>query len=69
MPILTLKYKLPEEQSEADIALNAGLMHSILHDIGQYRRQLYKYEERELIPRAEVEQKLAELLAELPDIG
>lgn len=63
MPILTLKFKLPEERAEAELAQKAAALHSMLWDIAQYRRSLYKYDDRELIPREEVEQKLAELLA------
>lgn len=64
MPILTLKFKLPEEREEAELAQIAGRLHSMLYEIAMYRRQLYKYEEREQLPKAEVEQKLAELLAD-----
>jgi hypothetical protein len=64
MPILTLKFKLPEEHEEAELAQQAGELYSMLWDIAQYARTLRKYDDRESIPKDEVEQKLAELLSD-----
>jgi len=43
MPKATLTFDLPEEQSEFDIANNAGKYYSILWDLDQYLRNFIKY--------------------------
>ncbi len=62
MPKLTLTFDLPEERSEASLAQAAGKLYSVCHDIAQYKRTLYKYDERDTLPKEEVIDKLSELL-------
>jgi hypothetical protein len=64
MPIAKLEYNLPEENEEFKTAVNAGTLSCVCHNISRYVRELYKYEEREMLPKEEVEQKLRELLAD-----
>ena len=43
MPKLKLKFKLPEEQPEANLALKGGEYFVVLHDIDQKLRDITKY--------------------------
>jgi len=43
MPKATLIFDLPEEQSEFDIANNAGKYYSVLWELDQYLRNFIKY--------------------------
>lgn len=43
MPKLKLKFKLPEEQSEANLALKGGDYFVVLHDLDQKLRDITKY--------------------------
>jgi hypothetical protein len=43
MPKATLTFDLPEEQSEFDLANNAGKYYSVLWDLDQYLRNFVKY--------------------------
>lgn len=43
MPKLKLKFKLPEEQSEANLAIKGGEYFAVLHDIDQKLRDITKY--------------------------
>ena len=45
MPVAILKFKLPEEQGEFDLALKAGEMSSQLWDISNVMREYRKYRE------------------------
>lgn len=62
MPILTLKFKLPEERSEAELAQKAGMLYSTCWEIQSYLRTLRKYDERENVPKEEILDKMNELL-------
>lgn len=62
MPKVILEYNLPEEQENYETAMNGGHNYSLLWDISMYARSLRKYEEREMLPREEVLEKLHELL-------
>lgn len=44
MPNATLKYKLPEERVDFDLANKAGKWYSVLWDLDQYLRNKLKYE-------------------------
>lgn len=68
MSKLILTFKMPEERSEANLALGAGKLHSVCYDISQYARSLRKYEERKNIPTAEIVDKLNELLSEYYEV-
>lgn len=68
MPILTLKYKLPEERSEANLAQAAGKLHSVCWEISNYARTLRKYDERDNVPKEEIVDKLNELLSDFYNI-
>lgn len=43
MPNATIKYKLPEEQIDFDLANKAGKWYSVLWDLDQYLRNKLKY--------------------------
>ena len=43
MPIVTLRFDLPEEQSEFDTAINAGKTKSMLWDFANQLRSWRKY--------------------------
>jgi hypothetical protein len=43
MPEAILKYNLPEEQDDFELAANAGKYYSILWDLDQYLRNFVKY--------------------------
>jgi len=45
-----LKFKLPDEQSEFDLANNAGKMYSILWDFDQWLRSEIKYDSGRFTP-------------------
>ena len=45
MPTATLKYKLPEEQSEYKLAAKAGDLMNALYDIVKHLRDITKYKE------------------------
>ena len=60
MPIAILKYKLPEEKEEYNLAMKAGDYHCAIHDFSQWLRQKYKYEAVESISLDEVRKKKLE---------
>ena len=39
----TLKFNLPEENAEFELAVNGSKMHSVLWDMDQWLRAQYKY--------------------------
>jgi hypothetical protein len=43
MPEAILKYNLPEEQDDFELATNAGKYYSVLWDLDQYLRNFVKY--------------------------
>jgi hypothetical protein len=43
MPEAILKYNLPEEQDDFELAVNAGKYYSVLWDLDQYLRNFVKY--------------------------
>lgn len=45
MPLVNIKFKLPDEQEEYDTTMKAGAMHCALHDIYQFLRTDSKYGE------------------------
>lgn len=46
MPNITIKYKLPEERFEFDLANKAEKWYSVLWDLDQYLRNKLKYDEK-----------------------
>lgn len=44
MPIVTVKYKLPEEEYEYSLSLNAADLRRAASQFGEYLRGLSKYE-------------------------
>ena len=46
MPTVTLRFKLPEEQSEYDLARLGPQMHSVLSEFDQWLRSEIKYANR-----------------------
>lgn len=67
MSTLSLTFTLPEEREEAEIAQKGGLYYSMLYEMRQYRRTLYKYDERKSIPKEELISKLDELLCDFSE--
>lgn len=65
MPTATLKFALPEEQSEFDTALQGGRARSALWDIDQACRSLIKHGEPTPAERALAERIRAMIPAEL----
>ena len=63
---ITLVFTIPEEQGEADLALQAGGMAGVLWDVDQAMRQKLKYEN---LPAdiAKVVEELRALLHEMAD--
>lgn len=61
---VNLIYKLPEEITEFETAMNSGKNHSMLWEIQQYVRTLRKYDEREMVPKEEIINAINELLTE-----
>lgn len=51
-----------EEQNDIALCTNRYKLASILEEISNYRRNLYKYEEREQIPTEEIVNKLDGML-------
>jgi CRISPR/Cas system CSM-associated protein Csm2 small subunit len=62
MPKHFIKFNLPEEQEELDMTMKAGEYHCMLHDLYTYRRELYKYDERDTIPKEELIERLDQIL-------
>lgn len=62
-----LAFKLPEEREEHELCLKAGAMSCVLWDIENYMRSLRKYDEREVIPKNEIIDKITDLLRGLND--
>ena len=44
MPKLKLKFKLPKEEAEANLAIKGGEYFAVLHDIDQKLRDITKFE-------------------------
>jgi len=55
MAKLTLEFNLPEERSEADLALSAGKLNSIIYDWEQQLRAIVKYGDSKLTSEAQLE--------------
>ena len=62
MAKVTFEFDDIEENGEILLTANRKNLASTLYDIGQYRRELYKYESRENIPTQEIIDKLDNLL-------
>lgn len=62
MAKVTFEFDDIEENGEILLTANRKNLASMLYDIGQYRRELYKYESRENIPTQEIIDKLDNLL-------
>lgn len=62
MAKVTFEFDDIEENGEILLTTNRKNLASMLYDIGQYRRELYKYESRENIPTQEIIDKLDNLL-------
>lgn len=41
--IVTLEFELPDDETEFQLAINAGNMHSMLYDVAQQLRNAVKY--------------------------
>ena len=65
MPIGILKFKLPEEREEFEMTQKAWAFYGALLDLQDYIRKLRKYDERELVPKEELIDKLGEILSKL----
>jgi hypothetical protein len=61
MPIGILKFKLPEEQEEFDLARKAGALHCVLWDLSQWLRAKSKYEDVDTLTVDEIREKLVQL--------
>jgi hypothetical protein len=65
MPEVVLKFSLPSEQQDFDLALNAAKYNAVLWDLDQWLRSYTKYQEKKTWPKAdEVRTKLYELINE-----
>lgn len=62
MPKVILEYNLPEESEEYELAMNGSKYHSILWELQNYARTLRKYDERKVLPKEEIVNKIYELL-------
>lgn len=62
MAKVTFEFDDIEENGEILLTVNRKNLASTLYDISQYRRKLYKYENRENIPTQEIIDKLDNLL-------
>lgn len=62
MAKVTFEFDDIEENGEILLTANRKNLASMLYDISQYRRELYKYESRENIPTQEIIDKLDNLL-------
>jgi hypothetical protein len=62
MPKVTMTFNLPEEKVELLIAQQGIDYYCALDELQRYRRQLYKYDERENVPKDEIIAKLDEIL-------
>ena len=62
MAKVTFEFDDIEENGEILLTANRKNLASTLYDISQYRRELYKYENRENIPTQEIIDKLDNLL-------
>jgi hypothetical protein len=47
--------------------MQGGLNHNILWEVSMYLRSLRKYDEREMVPREEIIEKLQDLLSEFEE--
>lgn len=65
MPKAILEYNLPEETEEYTTAMNGASYASALSDIYGYARTLSKYDQRELVPKEEIIDKLFEILGQV----
>lgn len=62
MAKVTFEFDDIEENGEILLTANRKNLAFMLYDISQYRRKLYKYENRENIPTQEIIDKLDNLL-------
>lgn len=69
MPKHIIEFNLPEETNDLKLAMSAGVLSSACHDLSNYARTLYKYDERESLPKDEVIEKIRELLAPYYESG
>lgn len=60
MPIVTLRYNLPDEQSDFNMANNGSAYHSILWELDQWLRTQVKHNNRNELQDAR--DKLTELM-------
>jgi hypothetical protein len=64
MSLVTLKYRLPEEQQEYEMAYNGALYKIVLTELDEELRRKYKYEDQHNIPIEEVRKLICDLLAD-----
>ncbi len=67
MPKAILEFNLPEEREDFEIHNNAGSYYSAIFEIRVYIRNLNKYDDRDIIPKEELTEKLLDLMQDLPD--
>ena len=58
MPKLKLKFKLPKEEAEANLALKGGEYFVVLHDLDQKLRDITKYNNNPFSGKAATEDQI-----------
>lgn len=64
MPYVILKFKVPEEKEELELAQNGGGYFSALHDMSRYIRELRKYRESPTVDVEELHEKFYSIIAD-----
>ncbi len=65
MPYANLKYKLPEETEEFNLAFNGGIYKAAIDDLDNWLREQYKYHNKTTVKIEDVRAKINELLREM----
>jgi hypothetical protein len=63
MPWAVLRFKLPEDQADLDLALKAGLLVSTLEEVREFLRVNHKYADEPMSP-AEVYSRVCQIIDE-----
>ena len=66
MPVVTIRYRLPEEQAEYDAARQGQAARSVLWDIDQHCRSLLKHGEPTK-ESGELAERIREMIRESPE--
>jgi hypothetical protein len=69
MPKAILSFKIPEEEHEFKTACAASDLALAIWNIKSYMRNLRKYDERDMIPKEEIDDAIHTILSELPELG